>query len=118
MRGICGTHNIRHRTDRYRINQTRDESTQMYILATKCVCGRSFAGAERLSALPVLEIQIGSDRIIFPDSDRDLHPGHTELIRIQPIPDRYQFQAKCIFTFIQKILICCPKYLLCCQKYL
>ncbi len=46
----------------------------------------------------------GRVRIIWSDPDRHRHPGHAD-------PDRNQYQANVMFTFFQKISICCQKYL-------
>jgi hypothetical protein len=53
----------------------------------------------------------GRVRIIWSDPDRhqghanpDRHPGHAD-------PDWNQYQANVMFTFFQKISICCQKYL-------
>ncbi len=46
----------------------------------------------------------GRVRIIWPDPDRHRHPGHAD-------PDQNQYQANEMFTFFQKISICCQKYL-------
>ncbi len=61
----------------------------------------------------MLWIRIGSDpyhfvgigscqiRLILPDSDWDLHPGHAD-------PDRYLYKAPVFFRFFQKFPVCLP----------